>query len=545
MLPSRLPPLLTRTVVRIFPWLRATSACAFLAYGAVASATPQVTITPIGHDFGIQLVDTRSAPFTGLLTNTGTSPMTLERFAVANFRQSNGGWVQAGSCQDGVVLNAGTSCTFAVTFSPGSLGAHLGSYCIVVPEAKYFDCNSTLVLSGTGVQQEPYVYLMTGFPPSFTPGSLGMGRADLGMLGPVQLLGLQNLGMQDLVVMRWEITGEHASDFLLGNQCGPGTTLPARTWCTVDVRFRPTAIGQRNAWLTVYSNGVAPYPAVRLTGSTTGPVMQTGGNFGAPRIGSRVFSRVAIGNDSSASFQVTTIRLSGADAGDVALEGCVGSVVLAGGTCTFELAYVRPDAEPQPHATFELAVDTTAGSALGGWSAFVGVPESPSVFVRVVEYYDAARDHYFIASTNQLAEVRDLDTGVHPGWAKTGKSFYAFSEYGSPVCRFYIPPAFGDSHFYSASPAECQDTTIRFPHLVYESPDVFSFLLPHLESGACPAETVPVYRLWNNRSDSNHRYTTETSVVDRMLASGWHAEGYGPGPYLPVACAPPPMQSRY
>lgn len=59
-----------------------------------------------------------------------------------------------------------------------------------------------------------------------------------------------------------------------------------------------------------------------------------------------------------------------------------------------------------------------------------------------------------MASTNQLAELRDIDTEVHAGWAKTGKSCYAFVEYGSPVCRFYIPPAYRDSHFHLVSPVE-------------------------------------------------------------------------------------------
>ena len=43
----------------------------------------------------------------------------------------------------------------------------------------------------------------------------------------------------------------------------------------------------------------------------------------------------------------------------------------------------------------------------------------------------------------------------------------------------YIPPAQGDSHFYSASPDECAQTAARFPTFVVESPNVFSIGLPN------------------------------------------------------------------
>lgn len=157
----------------------------------------------------------------------------------------------------------------------------------------------------------------------------------------------------------------------------------------------------------------------------------------------------------------------------------------------------------------------------------------------VVEFYNAAQDHYFISANPQ--EISDLDTGVHPGWRRTGLSFNAYlvAVAGfNPVCRFYIPPASGDSHFYSASPDECAQTQAKFPTFVYEAPNVFYIALPNTTTGACPTGTVPVYRVFDHRVDANHRYTTDTTVVDQMKAMGWIAEGYGPGPYYPIMCAP-------
>src|SRR4030095_13885575 len=103
-----------------------------------------------------------------------------------------------------------------------------------------------------------------------------------------------------------------------------------------------------------------------------------------------------------------------------------------------------------------------------------------------------------------------------------------------PVCRFYIPLQHGDSHFFSASPAECAAIQQKigvepnFSGYTLESPAIFFVALPDTTTGACPTATVPVYRLWNQRADSNHRYTTSAAIKAQMQALGYAAEGYGP-----------------
>src|SRR5580704_11975495 len=87
--------------------------------------------------------------------------------------------------------------------------------------------------------------------------------------------------------------------------------------------------------------------------------------------------------------------------------------------------------------------------------------------VDVIEYYNASQDHYFISSLQP--DINALDSGHFPGWARTGLTFKAYpatTANASPVCRFYIPPADGDSHFYSASPVECTAVQARFPAFI-------------------------------------------------------------------------------
>jgi hypothetical protein len=108
------------------------------------------------------------------------------------------------------------------------------------------------------------------------------------------------------------------------------------------------------------------------------------------------------------------------------------------------------------------------------------------------------------------------------------------------VCRFYGLPSAGlDSHFYSASAAECESVRQRFPGVwVEETDNAFGIFLPDTVTGQCPAGSVPVYRAWNGRADSNHRFTSDPDTQRAMIAKGYIAEGYGPAA-MPVAmCAP-------
>lgn len=166
---------------------------------------------------------------------------------------------------------------------------------------------------------------------------------------------------------------------------------------------------------------------------------------------------------------------------------------------------------------------------------------NPSGTVVAVEFYNAALQHYFIST--DPGEINDNDTGVHVGWERTGFRFLAYATPvagTNPVCRFYRKPEFGDSHFYSADPAECARTATEHPvDWIYESANVFYISLPNTTTGTCPPGTLPVWRFFNQVT-TNHRYTTDVATRDDMNSQPavWTPEGYGPGPYYPIMCTP-------
>ena len=156
---------------------------------------------------------------------------------------------------------------------------------------------------------------------------------------------------------------------------------------------------------------------------------------------------------------------------------------------------------------------------------------NPNAQVVTVEFYNKVLNHYFL--TANAGEISTLDAGVPAGWERTGLRFLAYVkqvEGTNPVCRFYRKPAYGDSHFYSASPQECAATAAKFPdEWVHETPDAFYIQLPDATSGACPGGTQPLWRFYN-KVTVNHRYTAEQVIRDQMRAkpSAWIPEGYGP-----------------
>jgi hypothetical protein len=148
-----------------------------------------------------------------------------------------------------------------------------------------------------------------------------------------------------------------------------------------------------------------------------------------------------------------------------------------------------------------------------------------------VEYYRSLTNHYFVTAIPQ--EVAALDAGGE--WLRTGHEFKVFdlgTGLGLPACRFFSVPALSpDTHFFTIDPLECAIVKAS-PLWLYEGL-VFEAQPPDA-SGDCPADRIPVVRLYNNgmNAQPNHRFLTSRSEIAVTLSQGWALEG-------PVFCAAP------
>jgi serine protease len=191
----------------------------------------------------------------------------------------------------------------------------------------------------------------------------------------------------------------------------------------------------------------------------------------------------------------------------------------------------------QPIEQFECHCTTsTCGAGMLDAGAAVRAAQAGVTVAGAIEYYNESLDHYFL--TWLPAEIAILDAGTQiRGWRRTGLSIPVWTTPAvgtSPVCRYYIPPALGDSHFYGRGTAECEATGNNHPTFQNEDARFMHMALP--SAGVCPASTTPVYRLFSDRPDANHRYTTSGAIRDQMVAKGWLAEGDGPDRV--VMCGP-------
>jgi serine protease len=169
-----------------------------------------------------------------------------------------------------------------------------------------------------------------------------------------------------------------------------------------------------------------------------------------------------------------------------------------------------------------------AGLALASTPSAGSGPEGT---IAVVEYYDAARDHYFI--TGDAVEIASVDNDPSRKYARTGLVFYAYpgsfaSPYASaPVCRFHADDPMIDSHFLSADAAQCAYMSAHAAP-TWTQQSSAAFYAPIADgTGNCPAGTAPVYRFDNNRQDFNQRHTIDPSVKRAMLNRAWVPDGAG------------------
>jgi glucose/arabinose dehydrogenase len=232
-----------------------------------------------------------------------------------------------------------------------------------------------------------------------------------------------------------------------------------------------------------------------------------------------------------------------------ALPGVLGSYLFAdfcngkvwAATGSFATGWTRTDVGT---AGFQVSTfgrdewgDVYLADYAGGRVLRIGAAATPGT-IPVVEFHHAGFDHYFI--TSDPLEIAGLDSGTRPGWQRTGLAFRTWTGAvpgAASICRFYLPPGHGDSHFFAADVAECDRVHAGNPDFILESTEAMFLAAPDPVTGACAdPQTQPLYRVWNRRPDTNHRYTTSAAVRDQMVAAGGFAEGYGPDAV--AMCAP-------
>ncbi len=488
-------------------------------FADTAPPTPVLAVSNASLAFGNVNVGSTSNPQMATLSNSGGGTLTLT--GLTNGGANPGDFARTGTCAVGTNLTALQSCTIVYQFAPSQVGARAANLAIASNGG-----SATITLSGTGVAVTP--------PPAFgvSATALTFGNVAVGSISPTQMFIIGNSGGGTLALASLTAGGANSVEFLRTGTCTATSLLTAGQSCSVFYQFAPAAVGVRTATLSIASN--AGSALVTLTGTgvgtATAPILRASSTalaFGTVSLGGTSPPQViTLTNTGGGTLLLGALSQGGAHPFEFLRSGTcnVGTSLTGTQSCSVSMQFA-PAVIGVRNATLDIASSGgTATVQLSGTGAMSG-----GALASVIEYYHAGLDHYFVSAL--AADIDALDSGKFKGWARTGKSFNAFvtaQPGANPVCRFYLPPAVGDSHFFSASPDECAEVLAKFPGFTYESAAAMYEFLPDTITGACPPNAIPVYRAWNQRIDSNHRYTVERLVRDQMVAKGYVREGYGP-----------------
>ena len=375
--------------------------------------------------------------------------------------------------------------------------------------------------------------------------SVTFGHIPSGFISTVQPVFLTNTGDAPLILSGRSITGVHASDFTVAGACTATMTLPPNSRCRLDFTMQATGGGSRSAIFSLQSDSVPPSPDIALDGLLDNlglylPALPAPAwvDFPPQGIGTNASPQtMTISNPGLVNFRISSIGLVGGNSGDFTLAStCVVDARLsAGGSCDATIGFVPTASGPR---STELVLGLSVGTN-NGLYAFsvtgVGGAGGPSPTLTVVEYHHAAFDHYFI--TPVPAEIALLDAHAPPfqDWSRTGFSFNVYPNAGAPagsvaICRFFNDHFFPkSSHFYAAHGFGCEATIAQFPDWGLEDDQLFDTMLPDAATGACPAGTIPVYRMYNQGMGNapNHRFVTSLAERQKMIDQGFAAEGAG------------------
>jgi hypothetical protein len=176
------------------------------------------------------------------------------------------------------------------------------------------------------------------------PGSLGFPGTTIGQSAGVLATTLTNTGNAALNITTLSLAGAAAGDYVIsGGSCANGGTVGAGASCTVQVGFRPSASGTRNATLSIAHNATGGSSTVALSGignavqQPTIALSASALDFGALISGvASPAQSITVSNTGQAALTLSSIGVGGANPSAFTLGGSCSTAapVAAGAGCT-------------------------------------------------------------------------------------------------------------------------------------------------------------------------------------------------------------------
>ena len=335
--------------------------------GTGQTQTYTVSLSSNSLTYGAQNLGTTSSPQGVFLNNTGNSPVTVSTVTLGG---ANAGdfaiYAPYTNCTHGYMINpSGGSCEVGITFTPTAAGTRTATLTFADNAT---GSPQTVTLTGTGQNQTFIVSLSTN--------SLTYSAQNVGTTSSPQQLSLTNTGTAAVTLSTVVLGGANAGDFAIYapyTNCTNGLVIQSGSSCVIGIAFSPTVAGARTATLTFTDNATAgATQTVSLTGTGQTPtrivsVSTNSLTYSAQNVGTTSGAQqVTLSNTGNAPVTLSTVALSGTNAGDFALvanyTNCSnGLVIQSGGSCVIGIAF-SPTVAGTRTATLTFTDNATAGS---------------------------------------------------------------------------------------------------------------------------------------------------------------------------------------
>ena len=234
----------------------------------VLAGAPSKDQSPTSFDFGVVVRYSSSSPLMVQLTNNGDLDLPLDLINNTPWYLTGANasdfWLSANTC--GKILHPGASCQAQVSFRPLDFGTRQATLAARVPLNMNVTGNVT-TLSGDGISQ----WML------FDPNNIVYGGVFIrstGQAGQAEApIRMHNIGDIPRLIQRVRLGGPHPSDFsIFEDSCSDRDLGPLQS-CMVNLRFQPTATGDRQAELEI-TDATGSTFGIPVMGPGLGPVAQ-------------------------------------------------------------------------------------------------------------------------------------------------------------------------------------------------------------------------------------------------------------------------------
>jgi hypothetical protein len=234
-------------------------------FASPASAASRICTSADTLSFGERVVGTRTAASVAV-SNCGDQP--FEFTDVSAHAATNPAYRIEAACVTGMTLAPREQCALTVYFEPKVPGQASGAIWL-------HNTTSTpdqlVTFYGRGIDAQAGTAALV-----FSPAVADFGAEATGIETPALVLTLQNIGTASLVPSALVLNGANPYDFRgetrdVASDCGIGRPIVAGGSCTLNLYFRPQALGVRQANLVVDAPQLASLAFLTLTGTGTAP----------------------------------------------------------------------------------------------------------------------------------------------------------------------------------------------------------------------------------------------------------------------------------